>query len=523
MIKSARITARPSSARKPGWPSVGDWKGTTSSASATGYAPAATAPSFAVVSGHPLADAATAGELARREQEINDGFRAIHDTLVSLAPAQFEQGFADRAVSAFAPMGIKFCEDEFKADWARPLDMGLIYARAALRLFARMVETSSDRSRFAGTAEEPIEELIENWGYHAVDVTLCADGREAGLLGHVLRIPLSVVTQRRSYAGSMFPVSRALRDWEKVELRRFRDAVPNAADAGTKYLKVGVYHFSSVSPSCQGCAAHGSNDTSAFEELKQRLEEFRGAVEASYGAGDQVELLMVGHDTDTDSIRVHVPDTTGAVSKNSFVCGYDMHRATEGMQHEEAKEAVREAIADAMGVAANDAVTEGLRWFCGYLIKNNIAQVEAVKARFPAGYAEVGHNERMIVVGDPIDDVQLRNLAFQAQMDSIEEGGGDLDIGVKILGKLLPPQGLAVPILAVCQFNPDIPGDEAAAAKDALRMKQAVIDRFASRTDTPALTIEAAIRPAAGGAMTFLDASTCECAVAGRTVGGTGA
>lgn len=517
MIRSARITARPDGTRKAGWPSAGTWQGT---ASATGYSPMAPAVGLAMVSGHPLADAATAGELARREQEIDGGFKAIEDTLRDLAPAQFDEGFADRAVSAFAPMGIKFCEDDFQADWARPLDMGKIHARAAMRLFARMVETSTDRARFAGNAEEPIEELIENWGYHAVNVTLCADGRVAGLLGHVLRIPLSVVTQRRSYAGSMFPVSRALRDWEKVELRRHRDAVPNAADAETKYLKVGVYHFSSVSPSCQGCAAHGSNDTLAFEELRQRMEEFRGAVEASYGAGDQVELLIVGHDTDTDSIRVHVPDTTGALSKNRFVCGRDLHGATVGMEREAAKTAVREAVADAMGVAPDDAMTEGLRWFCGYLVKNNIAQVDAVLARFPAGYPVAGHDERMIVIGDPVDDVQLRNLAFQAQMDSIEEGAGDLDIGVKILGNILPPRGLAVPILVICQFNPDIPGDEAAAAKDALRMKQAVADRIADRDETPALVIDAAIRPAAGGALTFLDASTCESAVAGRKVGG---
>lgn len=521
MIKSARITARPNGARKPGWISAGDWTAATGPSALAGTSALAQVPGLAVASNHPLADPATAGELARREQEIDGGFKALKDTLVSLAPAQFDAGFAERALSALAPMGIKMDADEFAACWAQPLDMGMIHARASLRLFARMVETSTDRARFAHSADEPLEELIENWGFHAVDVTLCADGREAGLIGHVLRVPLSVVTQRRSYAGAMFPVSRALRDWEKVELRRFRDAVPNAADAGTRYLKIGVYHFSSVSPACEGCAAHGSNDAKAFGDLLTRMEEFRGAVEASYGAGDQVALLVIGHDTDTDSIRVHVPDASGKITQTNFVCGYEMHALTEGLEREAGKTAIRAAVADAMGVAHDDASTEGMRWFCGYLLKNNVAQVDAVRNRFPAGYAEAGHAERMIVVGDPIDDVQLRNLAFQSQMDSAEEGAGDLDIGVKILGKLLADTGLAIPVLAMCQYNPKIPGDAAAAAKDALRMRAAIVDRFAARANAPTLAVEAAIRPAEGGEMTFLDASTGEDAVAGLSVGGT--
>jgi len=521
MIRSARIIARPSTARRAGWLSAGDWQGSTSSASATGYAPTGQVASYAVASGHPLSDTASAAELARREQEISAGFDALNATFTSLAPSQFEAGFAERAVSALAPMGVKMNTSDFTTTGTQALDMGALHARAALRLFARMVEESSDRARFAQFGGESVEELIRNWGFHAIDVTLCADGRQAGMLGHVLRIPLSVVTQRRSYAGAMFPVSRALRDWEKVELKRCRSGVPNSVDADTRYLKIGVYHFSSVSPAHQGCAAHGSDDVRAFDLLQQRMDEFRGAVQARYGAGDKVALLMIGHDTDTDSIRVHVPDAAGNTCAERFVCGLDLHRATADLPREAGKDTVRQAVADCMGVAADDAASEGMRWFCGYIVKNNIAQVEAVKQRFPGGYVEAGHNERMIVLGDPIDDVQLRNLAFQAQMDSVEEGGGDLDIGVKILGKLLPPQGQAVPILVICQYDTEIPGDEAAAATDAQRMKQAVIDRFAHRDATPALAVEAATRPASGGALKFLDASTCDCTVAGRTVGGT--
>ena len=92
--------------------------------------------------------------------------------------------------------------------------------------------------------------------------------------------------------------------------------------------------------------------------------------------------------------------------------------------------------------------TEGMRWFCGYLLKNNLAQVDAVRAWHGGRYADRGHTERLIVVGDAIDDVQLRNLAFQAQMETVEEGAADLDVGIKILQPLHEPRGLAVPVLA---------------------------------------------------------------------------
>ena len=78
--------------------------------------------------------------------------------------------------------------------------------------------------------------------------------------------------------------------------------------------------------------------------------------------------------------------------------------------------------------------TEGMRWFCGYLLKNNLAPGgRGARMARRRAMPTRGHTERLIVVGDAVDDVQLRNLAFQAQMDTVEEGAADLDIGVAIL------------------------------------------------------------------------------------------
>ena len=68
-----------------------------------------------------------------------------------------------------------------------------------------------------------------------------------------------------------------------------------------------IYHFSSVDPTHQGCAAHGSNDELASSEGLQRLLDFREAVENSFCCGASVDLLLIGIDTDTDAIRVHTP------------------------------------------------------------------------------------------------------------------------------------------------------------------------------------------------------------------------
>ncbi|MCX8100271.1 MAG: carboxysome shell carbonic anhydrase [Geminicoccaceae bacterium] len=145
-----------------------------------------------------------------------------------------------------------------------------------------------------------------------------------------------------------------------------------------------------------------------------------------------------------------------------------------------------------------------MRWLCGYLLKNNIAQVDAVLARFGGPYPDRGHEERLIVVGDPIDDVQLRNLAFQAQMRSIEEGAGDLAVGIKLLGGRLGPAGLAVPVLVLQSFDAALPGAAERAARRADQMLRALEQRFAERAGAARIVAEAAVRPSEGGPLRFV-------------------
>jgi carboxysome shell carbonic anhydrase len=383
--------------------------------------------------------------------------------------------------------------------------MRFLYARCVIGTFCRLIARGFDRSAAERDEGEDARTIIQRFGFHAIDITPCADGRLAGVLDHILRVPPSVVAFRKSYAGALFNVTETVRHWETVELARFRDGQPNRADAPTRFLKIGVYHFSSADPHHHGCAAHGSDVLRASSALLERLEEFSAAVRNIHGATAGVATLLVGVDTDTDAIRVHVPDASGRMTVGRYADSFALHGQTASMPREAAKDAIRLAVAGCAGVSANDPATEGMRWFCGYLLKNNIAQIEHVRQTQGGRYRDSGHSEKLIVVGDGVDDLQLRNLAFQAQMETVEEGGADLDVGVSILRQVHDGRGLAVPVLVHFRHDPRIPGSAARATFKAHRLMGAIIARHAKLAARKKLFVQAVVRAADGSGLTLLD------------------
>jgi carboxysome shell carbonic anhydrase len=462
-------------AKAPAWP--------TASAIASGTAD------------HPLAELAISGALKERADEIQRAFAAIEPALKDLARRQFEDQFPSVAFHYLEErLGIRVPLELVTVSWAAPLDIKCLHAYCVLATFCRLIERHLDRNLAHLFEGESALELIQRFGFHAIDVTPCADGRLSGVIDYILRVPPAVVAFRKSYAGAMFDVEESLRHWESIELRRFREARPNAAAAATRYLKIGVYHFSSVDPRHEGCAAHGSDDSRAAGAVLERLRQFEQAVQLTHGAEARVATLLVGVDTDTDAIRVHIPDTQGQMSIERCLDNRVLYDLTHALSREEGKRLIREKTAECMGVATDDAASEGMRWFCGYLLKNNLAQVAAVRQWHGANYADRGHTERLIVIGDGVDDVQLRNLAFQAQMDTIEEGAPDLDVGVRILRALHEPRGLAVPVLVHIRFDPRIPGARERAERRAERLRAAVETRFASLVSRCGLQVQAVVR-----------------------------
>ena len=126
---------------------------------------------------------------------------------------------------------------------------------------------------------EDTKNFFLDCGFHAVDISPCADGRLKCITRYILRLPLSSFTRRKAYAGALFDVETDVRHWAETELRRYREGVPTTSDAGTRYLKIAVYHFSSSDSSHEGCAAHGSNDKIAIDAALERLEQFKEAIE----------------------------------------------------------------------------------------------------------------------------------------------------------------------------------------------------------------------------------------------------
>jgi len=445
--------------------------------------------------GHPLADPAISSALKERADGIQGAFASIEPTLKELARRQFEDNFPSAACEYLRErLGVRVPLELLTVSWAAPLDIRRLYAHCVLATFCRLIERNLDRDLARLFEGDSAEELIQRFGFHAIDITPCADGRLSGVIDHILRVPPAVVAFRKSYAGAMFDVEESLRHWETVELRRWREARPNAAAVPTRFLKIGVYHFSSVDPSHEGCAAHGSDEERAAGAVLERLRQFEQAVQLTHCCEARVATLLVGVDTDTDAIRVHVPDAAGQISIERCIDNRLLYDLTQTLSREEGKQAIREKIANCIGVAMDDAATEEMRWFCGYLLKNNLAQVDAVRRWHGASYADRGHTEQLIVIGDAVDDVQLRNLAFQAQMDTIEEGAADLDVGVRILQALHEPRGLAVPVLVHSRFDPRIPGARERAEWRAQRLRTAIETRFASLVDRGGLLVQAVVR-----------------------------
>ena len=455
-----------------------------------------------VAGAHPLYDTAHNRRLLERESEITAAFEAIAPALREVAAMQWQDDFADRAQTLVSNrLGFELPTECLKADWLKPLNMPGLYAYSVVRTFESLANRAFDRS-LADLAEgAPANELIRKWGFHAIDITPCADGRLSGVVDYILRVPPAVVANRKSFAGSMFDIEESMRNWSDVELRRHREALPNPASEPTRYLKIGVYHTSSSDPAHEGCAAHGSDARKAAGALLERLTAFRTAIESSHCCGASVATLLVGVDTDTDAIRVHVPNAQGEMSLERYVDNLELFDASALLARDEAKEFIRARVAEAAGVAANDTASEGMRWFCGYLLKNNMAQVEYVRRYHAGRYADLGHTERCIVVGDSFDDVQLRNLAYQAQMETVEEGAADMDVGIKIFKKVNVAHGLPVPVIVHFRYDGRVPGSR---------------ERAVRRGERLALAIEARYPALVGEGRLYTYTSVKDCAVGSR-------
>ena len=429
-------------------------------------------------SAHPLTDHAANAALESYDRGVKDAFDRIVPVLKRLSALQHEDDFVERAQAlAQAELGFSLPLPILEKAWVSQLDMRSLFAWCVFETY----EQTSDgffrddplHGQPGSAAAEDFNAFLLSCGFHLLDVTPCADGRLAHAIAFALRLPFSSV-RRRPHAGALFDVENTVNRWVKTEHRRYREGVPNPPHEDTRYLKVVLYHFSSVDPTHEGCAAHGSDDALAASCGRARLMDFQQAVENSFCCGASVDLLLLGIDTDTDAIRVHVPGMDGSTRLDQWLDAATVYEATRHLHPEEA----RRRIAELTEAAAASAPDPGMVRLIARLLEHNLSQIDYVRQYHDGRYADAGHAERFIGVGIGFKEIHLRNLTYFAYMDTVEEGAPDMDVGVKIFKGLNVSRGLPVPVVVRFDYNGKVPGARERAVRHAQRVQEAIENRY---------------------------------------------
>ena len=431
-----------------------------------------------VLGTHPLTDLAANNHLKAYEDQVKGRFERIVPVLQKVSALQHDADFLVQAQRlSRSELGFDLPDHILEKSWVRPLDMRALFAWCVFQshqAFSERFFLEDPLDAAAGSSRSiAFNSFLLDCGFHLLDVTPCADGRLAHSVAYALRIPFSAV-RRRSHAGAMFDVENTVNRWVKTEHRRYRESLPNEPHAPTRYLKVVLYHFSSLDPEHQGCAAHGSDDSLAARAGLQRLHDFREAVENSFCCGASVDLLLLGLDTDTDAIRVHVPNRDGDIQLDRWLCARSLYDSTATLTTTQASDAVTAAVT----THCADAPDPGMVRFISQLLINNFSQQDYVRSSHQGPYPDAGHAERFIGVGIGFKEVHLRNLTYFAHLDTVEEGAPDLDVGVKIFKGLNVSRDLPIPVVVRFDYSGKVPGARQRAIADCQRVQDAITTRY---------------------------------------------
>lgn len=432
---------------------------------------------------HPLTDGYTNARLAHCEDAVKGLFDSIEPTLQRVSAIAHAPDFVDQAQRLIkSELGFDTPDALLQDAWISGPDLRSLYSHSAFSALKTSAARFVDDLNRQGETVQNTRNFFLDCGFHAVDISPCADGRLKGLTRYILRLPLSSFTRRKAYAGALFDVETDVRDWMEIELQRFREGIPSTVDSGTRYLKIAVYHGSSSDAAHEGCAAHGSNDRQAIDAALERLEQFRQAIENSFCCGASTDILLIGVDTDTDAIRIHVPDAQGKLSAHRYVDNAELYKNTLHLSEDAARLAVYEAIQSASAVqgwgAGEGEPHDGMRRLIANLLINNLSQIEYVADIYGGRYPDIGHAERYISVGDGFEEVQMRNVAYYAHLHTLEEGVADMDVGIKIFTGLNVKRGLPVPVAIHYRYDARVPGSRERTVAKAQRVKAAIETRY---------------------------------------------
>jgi carboxysome shell carbonic anhydrase len=428
--------------------------------------------------GHTLVNTALNVKLRDYEMRIKAGFDEIEKVVQQLIVQQKRSDFEAWAQKTISQkLGITLSQKQVEESISHTFDSNFLYGQCVFAQFMDMSKEFFELDPLHGQNKLEAERKFREAGFHAVGIALCADGRLAHFISYVLRIPYSV-TRRKAHAGALFDVSESVRNWVFIEHSRFRDGIPNSIEEPTRYLKIAVYHYSKSDPHHQGCAAHGSDDTKAAEAALTRLKDFIQAIENRFGCGSTVQTLLIGMNTDDDSLKVHVPNQQGKVCLKRFVETDTLYHQTNNMNAEQARDSIQQAVDNCNQQIGSTAPAESMNKLIAWFIENNFSQIEYVKIYENGCYSDIGHAERFIGIGNGFEEVQLRNLTYYSYLDTVEEGVNDVNVGIKIFTGLNIKKGWPIPIIIRCDYDGRVPGSRDRAEEKANRIEQALHDRY---------------------------------------------
>ena len=438
---------------------------------------------------HPLCRTGENAQLFAYERTVKDAFDGIVPILKEISALQHEADFVAQAQRiARSKLGFELPDSILEGAWVEQLDMRRLFAWCVFQTYRRFCDDFFVNDPLASADADGFDAFLQACGFHTLDISPCADGRLAHVIRYVLRLPHRSV-RRKSYAGALFDIEDSVEKWVETEMLRYREGRPNLADAPTRYLKAVVYHYSSVDPEHEGCAAHGSDTQKAAQAGLDRLDGFREAVENSFCCGASIDLLLIGLDTDTDAIRMHLPDGEGDLSLERYVDALDLYHDTRGMSAGDATAAIVAALRSAAPQSA-----AGMQQLVARLVENNISQIVYVKNAHGEHYPDIGHAERFIGAGVGFEEIQLRNLMYFAYLNTVEEATPDTDVGIKIFTGLNVSRGLPVPIVVRFDYHSRVPGARDRAVERCARVAEALKSRYADLAEKGLLHILQLVR-----------------------------
>jgi carboxysome shell carbonic anhydrase len=458
----------------------------------------------ATATSHPLTRGDENTHLYNYERSVKQAFDAIVPALKAVSALQHEADFEQRAQQiAQQQLGFELPHTLLADAWVDQLDMRSLFAWCVFETYHRFCDEVFTRDPLGYNGDAQFQAFLEECGFHLLDISPCADGRLAHVIRYVLRLPYRAV-RRRSFAGAMFDIEDSLEKWTRTELMRYREGKPNTADAPTRYLKAVVYHHSSVDPDHEGCAAHGSDTLKAAQGGVERLSGFQQAVQNSYCCGASIDCLLIGMDTDTDAIRIHMPDEHGDIDLENYIDSLEVFDATLRSSANEGEQWIENHIRQKGG----DSLSDGMVMFIKHLLINNISQIDYVCSYYQGHYSDIGHAERFIGAGIGFEEVQLRNLTFFAYLNTVEEAARDLDVGIRIFTGLNVSHGLPVPIVVRYDYHGNVPGSRERAEEHCRRVSQALHSRYRELSDRGLLHTLQVVRDInAAGQIEVLDCS----------------